>query len=77
MRRSRNQNEGNERQTISANIRPIRQQRGYSQRLLADLSGVSESSVYFWEQGRHRPHKSSLVLVAEALQVSVEQITGE
>lgn len=77
MRPSKNWHEGSERTIISANLKRIRNERGYSQRLLADLAGVSELSVRFWERGRHRPNRSSLALIAEALNVNVDQITGE
>lgn len=76
MRQVRNQR-SNERTAIAANLKRIRGERGYSQRMLADLAGVSALSILFWERGRHMPNRGSLALVAEALSVSVDEITGE
>jgi transcriptional regulator with XRE-family HTH domain len=45
--------------------------------MLAELSGVSESSIYWWERGTHRPHPFNLEAVAETLRVNVDALKGE
>lgn len=62
-------------QTVAANIRTIREQRGLSQRALGRLIGVSSAAVNGWENGDGIT-AVNLVAVADALGVSVTRLLG-
>lgn len=51
--------------------------KGYSQQLLADLSGISDLTIRLWEAGKHHPQRRKLQLVAEALDVNVEDFYAQ
>lgn len=60
--------------TIGERLRALRQKRGMSQVLLADLSGVSHTSIHLWETGKKHPATKTLRPVAELLGVTVEYL---
>lgn len=53
------------------NLRRIREERGLSQRALADRAGVVKSTIYEAEAGRHIPRIQTLEKLADALGVSI------
>jgi transcriptional regulator with XRE-family HTH domain len=53
------------------NLRRIREERGLSQRALADRAGVVKSTIYEAEAGRHIPRIQTLEKLADALGVSL------
>lgn len=55
-------------------IHDTRSAKGLSQSALADLLGVSESSVCKWEDGSRVPRRDRLSQLAEALEWSPDQI---
>jgi transcriptional regulator with XRE-family HTH domain len=55
--------------TVAATVRQLREQRGYSQESLAATCLLSRSVIARLEQGRHEPRLSTLLLIAEALEV--------
>ena len=57
-----------------ARIRKIREDRGYSQKELAELIGVSNSRVSNWEQGINRPDADILVDLCKTLNVSPSEL---
>ena len=59
---------------IGARIRKIREDRGYSQKELAELIGVSNSRVSNWEQGINRPDADILVDLCKTLNVSPSEL---
>jgi transcriptional regulator with XRE-family HTH domain len=52
-------------------VRELRRRRGWSQKDLADSSGVGQDTVSGIESGRHEPRPSTLRKLAEALEVDV------
>lgn len=55
---------------IGSRIRKYREERGLSQKQLAELIGVSNSRVSNWEQGINRPDADILAEICRALDVS-------
>jgi transcriptional regulator with XRE-family HTH domain len=56
------------------NLRRIREERGLSQRALADRAGVVKSTIYEAEAGRHIPRIQTLEKLADALGVSIVEL---
>lgn len=55
---------------IGSRIRKYREERGFSQKELAEMLGVSNSRVSNWEQGINRPDANILAELCRALKVS-------
>jgi transcriptional regulator with XRE-family HTH domain len=64
-----------ERNYSAQRIRELREQRGLTQKQLAELAGVHERSVQNWEKGRGL-YGRNLESAAAALQTTVEDLTG-
>lgn len=62
--------------TIAANMRSLRSDRGMSQRDLAREAGVSYAAVGLWELAANAISTENLVAVADALNVSVTRLIG-
>src|SRR5215213_9901882 len=58
-------------------LEKIRLEKGFSQRALAEKSGVSSATVYELENWRRKPNPSTLRKLAEALGVEVKEITED
>lgn len=63
---------------IGRNVARERRRRGLSQKVLAELSGLSQGYISLLERGQ-RPidRRSTVVRLAEALRVSVAELTGQ
>ncbi len=59
---------------IGNRIRKYRDDRGLSQKELADMIGVSNSRVSNWEQGINRPDADILANICRALNVSPSEL---
>lgn len=55
-------------------LREMRVSRGWSQAKLAEKAKVSEKSVKRWEAGAARPYGENRILLAEALEVPIEEL---
>lgn len=63
---------------IGAFIATLRKEKGYTQRQLAELLGISEKTISKWECGNGLPEVVFLVPLCEILKISVnELLTGE
>lgn len=58
-------------------IKELRQERGYTDKQLADLLGISESTVSMWETGQRSPTKDRMYQIAELFDVSFDYLTGK
>ena len=70
--------------TFGENLAIIRKSRGYTQKKLADLLGISQSAVGMWESGDREPNFETIELIADtfnlpmsALIPSDDKATGE
>lgn len=57
-------------------IKSLRLDKGYSQKKLGDLVGVSKVSIFNYENGLQLPSVDILVLLAKALNCSVDYLLG-
>ena len=57
-------------------IKSLRQDKGYSQKKLGDLVGVSKVSIFNYENSLQLPSVEILVLLAKALNCSVDYLLG-
>ena len=57
-------------------VRARREELGYTRADLAKLTGISESTISFIEQGRSAPNLETLTLVCEGLQCSADYVIG-
>lgn len=63
--------------TLGDNIKFFREQKGWSQEMLADWIGVTRSSVSQWEKGKIRPRMGALEMLAMAFNIPVSLLLGE
>lgn len=61
---------------IRFNLKKYREAKGFSQKKLADMIGVSQSTVAMWEVGRNNPEYAKIEKLAEALDVGVSDLMG-
>ena len=59
---------------LASNIRNYRKQRGYTQKELAILLGVSRESVVKYELDQSKPSIESLIILAELFDVSLDHL---
>ena len=62
--------------TIGQNIRYYRKLRGYSQEKLAEMADLNDKLIGFYETGKRIPPVINLVAIAEALEVTMDQLCG-
>lgn len=62
---------------MQTRIKEIRQSKGMSLRMLADISGTSKESTINLETGRTDPKLSTLLAVADALHVPLAELFDE
>ena len=62
--------------TIGANIRFYRKKRGYTQEKLAELADINEKSISAYENDTRIPPIFTLLEIAQALGVTMEQLCG-
>lgn len=61
---------------IGSRIRKYREERGISQKQLAQLINVSNSRISNWEQGINRPDADIIADICRALNVSPSELMG-
>lgn len=57
-------------------LKVLRTEKGLSQPELANLLGVSNGIISFWENGVNEPTISNLIKLAEVLEVSTDYLLG-
>ena len=63
--------------TIGNNVNKYRLELGYSMNELARRSGLYVNNIFNYENGRTTPRLETIFKLADALDVSIEQLTGE
>lgn len=61
---------------IGPRITKARKRKGYSQKKLAGLSGVTEASLSRYENGLREPKPSTLNKIADVLEVTTDYLLG-
>lgn len=59
---------------IGTKIKELRKDKGFSQKQLANASGLSVASIQGYEQGKYKPKKETLTKIAKALDVSIADL---
>lgn len=62
---------------IGNNVNKYRLERGYSMNELARRSGLYVNNIFNYENGRTTPRLETIFKLSDALDVSIEQLTGE
>jgi DNA-binding XRE family transcriptional regulator len=62
--------------TIGERVNLARKKRRLKWKQLAELTGVSKSTMQYWLYGGNDPHISALIRVADALNVSLDELVG-
>lgn len=62
--------------TFTENFREIREQRGYSLNRLHDVTGISRATLSKYQSGHVSPPLNRLLAIADALHVSLDELTG-
>ena len=62
--------------SIGQNIKRFRKEKGYTQRELADMLGVSVQAISKWETEMGAPDISQIVPLASALDISTDELFG-
>ena len=63
--------------SIGANIRRLREEKGFTQEKIADELGVSFQAVSSWERDEYKPDIDKLLKLAEVFDVSVSALAEE
>lgn len=58
-------------------LKAYRLERGYTQKDLASLMGVSQNAIYNWENGKREPKMETLIKLAKVLKTKVLYLTGD
>ena len=62
--------------TIGEGIKKARTEKGWTQAQLATEAGILSLSVSFYETGRTYPSVLNLISIADALEVSLDELVG-
>ena len=62
--------------SIGDNMKRLRKERGFTQEKLAELTGLNEKSISFYENGTRNVPSDCLVSIADAFGVSVDVLLG-
>lgn len=57
-------------------LKTLREKHNLSQYKLADMLGVSQSTVGMWESGKNKPEYANLVKLADIFNVSIGELAG-
>ena len=61
---------------VSERLKILRNERGYTQRNVADGIGIAESSYQIYEYGKQLPGCEKLVALADYFDVSIDYLVG-
>lgn len=62
--------------TIGQSIRKVREEKEYSREQLARKAGIHSQLIVRWELGISHPNIRPLIAVADALDVSLDELVG-
>ena len=57
-------------------LKELRQEAKMTQKEVADFSGVSKSTYYYWESGQYEPDQQTLIKLAEHFGVTTDYLLG-
>lgn len=62
--------------TIGNTIKQRRKEKGWSQDKLANMIGVTHAAISFWENGVNIPNVLDCWKLADAMQISIDELIG-
>ena len=62
--------------TIGEAMKKARLQKGYTRSMLSQKSNISHQNIFQWESGKAYPNIINLIPVADALNVSLDELVG-
>lgn len=62
---------------MDSNIQRLRKEKKLSQKQLADLIGVSQTAIYYWEKGERQPKIEQLQKLADVLNVDITSLAPQ
>ena len=54
----------------------LREEKGLTQKQLSEATGVAQSAIAFWENGKRLPTLPSLIILAKFFDVSIDYLAG-
>lgn len=67
----------NDVKTFSKTLKRVREASGLSATELASKSGITRMSIWQFENGKREPRLTSLIKLANALKISIDELTGK
>lgn len=61
---------------FTQNLKRLRESHGLTRQELADMAGISSAAIGYYETGKREPQASTLIAIATALHVSVDDLLG-
>ena len=61
---------------FSERLTEMRKQKGYTQKHLAELLGISPTRLNYWEKGKREPDVVNILEIAKTLEVSIDYLIG-
>src|ERR1051326_2072224 len=61
---------------MGVGLKKLRQERGLSQAQLAQLSGIPKGTLLQWEYGLRTPMLDAAVRLADALEITLDELAG-
>lgn len=58
------------------NLKRYRLMVGYTQKEMANILGITERGYRYYENGQREPNLSALVLIADLLKISLDDLVG-
>ena len=63
-------------EVFSVSLREMRLKKGFRQKDMADLLGITPRAYQYYEEGKRYPDFRGLLLLAEHLNVSIDYLVG-
>lgn len=64
------------RDTIAESLHRHRLEKGWSQSELGRQAGIGARNIGYWEKGRSEPDITAFIKIAQALDISLEELAG-
>lgn len=62
---------------FTARLKELRNDKNLSQADLANSTGLSQSSITYWETGQRIPNAKAIIILARFFDVSIDYLLGE
>lgn len=61
---------------LSERLKELRKEKGYTQKQISELIGISQTTYAGYETGEHMPSLEILIRIADIFKVSLDYLTG-